>query len=196
MSEPSQSADRKQIIRPGFLMGVVCVFITLLVLGGVFALGHYCANCHDPGFGGGSAEMGAEAFVAEITDFYELIISILFGVIGVVLAIAVTYVHMVSKQQARDMATEALDSSSFRAELQHKLDEMETKLKELVKDTWIDVKNSSDFEEIRAAQGELQGLLKKLLKRVKYVEEVMNVYTSADDKTGLSLEEPPATDGD
>ncbi|HUT13339.1 MAG TPA: hypothetical protein VMY42_22820 [Thermoguttaceae bacterium] len=196
MSEPRKRIEWKHMLGPSSLMGAICVLLAFLIAGAFFAVGHYCANCDDPRSCGGSTEMGAEAFVAEITDFYELIITILFAVIGIVLGVAVVYVRTVSKLQASDMATEALETSSFKAILQHKVDEVKKELEQSARDQWIDFKNSDEIEEIRASQGDLRKSVKKLLERVRYVEEVMNVYTSADDKTGLTLEEPPAADGD
>ncbi len=114
MGLPSQKPEPKSTIGRGFLWGVVFTLVAFLICSGFFIAGQYSATCFAPEFGHQSGPTGAEMYVAEITDFYECIISIQFAVIGVILAVAFVYVHTVSKQQARDMATEAMDSPSLR----------------------------------------------------------------------------------
>jgi hypothetical protein len=57
-------------------------------------------------------------YLNEITDFYELVITILFGIIGVLLAGSFIYVHSTSKMQAQKLAIEALESKPFEIRIQ------------------------------------------------------------------------------
>jgi len=123
-----------------------------------------------------------EKYLTEVTEFYKTIISIQFSTIAVVLAVAFIYVHTVSKQQATDMATEALESRSFTTALEHTFKEIEHRLHTTVEDKWIDFHNSSVLEHIRADHT-------SLLERIAFVEQVMDAYTSAGSQTGLTIQE-------
>jgi hypothetical protein len=189
MEIQNQTTEPKHIIRRSFILGVICILVASLLCFGFFIAGQYITTCFTPKFNQQSGAMGAESFVREITKFYECIISIQFAIIGVVLAVAFVYVHAVSKQQARDMATEAMDSAWFQRDFDHRFKELRTKLLKSVKDQWTDFKNSSEFDEIiRASQ-------KGILDRVDFVEQVMNTYTSSDNTTGLTLQEPNTNNG-
>lgn len=63
--------------------------------------------------------VGPEVYLCEITNFYERIITILFGTIGILLVLSFGYVHLTSKKQAEDMAGEALETKSFQITLKH-----------------------------------------------------------------------------
>jgi len=65
-----------------------------------------------------SKTIGPEVYLCEITDFYEHIITILFGVIGILLALSFAYVYFTSKKQAEEMARDALEEKSFKIILQ------------------------------------------------------------------------------
>ena len=171
----------------GFLLGVASVLIALLLFAGFFIAGQYSATCFSSSYGPQPNAAAVEKTISQVTDFYKCIISIQFAVIGVVLAVGYVYVHSISKQQARDIATEAMDSPSFQRDFDNRFKELGTKLEKSVKEQWYSW-NSSEFEEIRASQ-------KKLRQRVRFVEQVMDTYTSSDKKTGLTLQDPSAKDG-
>lgn len=60
-------------------------------------------------------------YLSEITAFYERIITILFGVIGILLVLSFAYVHLTSKIQAEDMASDALKTESFGITLKNRI---------------------------------------------------------------------------
>ena len=191
MASPKPEPESKSAIRRGFLLGVVFVLVALLLGFGFFMAGHHYATCYAPTFDQSNTAAG-DRYIAQVTDFYKSIISIQFAVIGVVLAVAFVYVHTVSRQQARDIATEALDSPSFQRDLDHRLKDVETKLGDSLNAKWINVKNESEFADLLANQEEILESQKKLLTRVTFVEQVMNAYTASEKKTGLTLQESQA----
>ena len=78
-------------------------------------------------------------YIGEITDFYELIITLLLSVIGVLLVISFVYVHFTSKKQAEEFAHEAVQSRSFNIVLA-----------DIVNKKITDFKNSDELMEIYA----------------------------------------------
>ncbi len=52
-------------------------------------------------------------YLSEITAFYERVITILSITIGIILVLSFAYVHLTSKIQAEDMASDALKTESF-----------------------------------------------------------------------------------
>ena len=67
----------------------------------------------------GIAKTVGPVYLSEITAFYERVITILFGTIGILLVLSFGYVHLTSKKQAEDMAGEALETKSFQITLKH-----------------------------------------------------------------------------
>ena len=67
----------------------------------------------------GTAKTVGPVYLSEITAFYERVITILFGTIGILLVLSFGYVHLTSKKQAEDMAGEALETKSFQIILKH-----------------------------------------------------------------------------
>lgn len=63
--------------------------------------------------------VGPEFYLCEITAFYQQIITILFGVIAILLALSFAYVYFTSKKQAEEMARDALEEKSFNIILQN-----------------------------------------------------------------------------
>ncbi|MCK4947761.1 MAG: hypothetical protein KAS46_05265 [Candidatus Aureabacteria bacterium] len=71
-----------------------------------------------------------EFYTQEITDFYELIITLLLSVIGVLMAVSFMYVYFSSRHQARELANEALEcSESFQIILKNIIDMKFTEFK-------------------------------------------------------------------
>lgn len=112
--------------------------------------------------------VGPEFYLSEITTFYERVITILFGIIGVLLVFSFVYVHLTSKKQAEDMAREALDYESFRIVLAQKID-----------DRFTESKNTGDIGDIFEKQEELD-------KRIEFLEEQANIqgYELSDEGSG------------
>ena len=174
-------------LRTGFIFGVAIVFVVILICCGFFASGFHVASLVAPPSPGNPS---GDRYVAQITDFYRFIVSLQFSVIGIILAVAFLYVHTVSKQQARDMAADALESTSFTSTLTHAQNEMESRLLKSVEEHWADLKNSSETEKIRTT-------VKELAEHLEWVEQALEVYTSSSPKpTNLNLAEPPAKDGE
>lgn len=67
----------------------------------------------------GAANTVGPVYLSEITAFYERIITLLFGVIGFLLVFSFLYVHLTSKIQAEDMASDALKTESFQIRLKN-----------------------------------------------------------------------------
>ena len=68
---------------------------------------------------GGMAKTVGPVYLSEITAFYERVIAILFGTIGILLVLSFGYIHLTSKKQAEDIAGEALETKSFQITLKH-----------------------------------------------------------------------------
>lgn len=69
----------------------------------------------------GTAKTVGPVYLSEITAFYERIITLLFGVIGFLLVFSFLYVHLTSKIQAEDMASDALKTESFEITLKNRI---------------------------------------------------------------------------
>lgn len=110
-------------IWPKSLLGVM-ILIVLVLLGCAFAAGQYCmTRCVEVKCASGGAKyMEAETFLAEITDFYEAIIAILFGVIGVILVIGFIYTSSQSRAQAENAAEEAIEREGFKLQIERMLE--------------------------------------------------------------------------
>jgi len=182
MADTSPENSQWSKIRLGFLLGVGGLLVLALLCGAFFALGKYCAT-YALGQSGGQAGLAPEVFLAEITDFYECIISILFGVIGVVLAVAFVYVHSISRQQARDMAIEALESTSFENAVDVRFLRIQGDVEREVKKSWSEFKTENELSEIQSQQADLTD-------RLQFVEQVLDTYPE-DFPDDLNLSESP-----
>lgn len=60
-----------------------------------------------------------EFYIGQSVSFYQQIITILLAVIGILLVISFMYLRFTSKQQAEEMASEALNTKSFQVTLQN-----------------------------------------------------------------------------
>ena len=69
----------------------------------------------------GTAKTVGPVYLSEITAFYERIITLLFGAIGFLLVFSFLYVHLTSKTQAEDMASDALKTESFGITLKNRI---------------------------------------------------------------------------
>jgi len=92
--------------------------------------------------------VGSEFYLYEITNFYKLIITLLFGVIAFLLVFSFIYVHLTSKIQAEDMASEALNTKSF-----------QTNLENTINQKFAGLKNEDEFAEMYSAVPDLQNRL-------------------------------------
>ncbi len=101
--------------------------------------------------------VGPEVYLCEITAFYQQIITILFGVIGILLVLSFAYVYFTSKRQTEEMAREALKEQSFGIILDKKISDM-----------FIESKNTGDISELFEELEEIQ-------ERIKYLEEQINI---------------------
>lgn len=192
MDAPRLENESRSKIRQGFVLGVLCVLVGALLCGGFLAIGKYSATCGVVRTGTPATAMSPDVYLAEITDFYECIISVLFGTVGIVLAVAFVYVHAVSKQQARDMAVEAIDSTSFERLVDVRFDKIRSAMSALLKKEFLKQKNSRELESQRAD-------LRDLIERLEFVEMALNDYVE-NRPTGLrlretSIDEKEAADG-
>jgi tRNA nucleotidyltransferase (CCA-adding enzyme) len=103
--------------------------------------------------------VGPEVYLCEITAFYQQIITILFGVIGILLVLSFAYVYFTSKRQTEEMAREALKEQSFGIILNKKISDM-----------FIESKNTGDISELFDELEEIQ-------ERIKYLEEQINIQS-------------------
>jgi len=111
---------------------------------------------------GTAKTVGPEVYLCEITAFYERVITILFGTIGILLVLSFGYVHLTSKKQAEDMASEALETKSFNIILKNMV-----------------VKGADEFVEMYSGIPELE-------KRIEFLEEQANKqsYELSDEDLG------------
>lgn len=58
--------------------------------------------------------VSSDVYLCEMTDFYELMITLLLSVIGIILVVSFLYIHRTSRLQAEEMAALALESKSFK----------------------------------------------------------------------------------
>ncbi len=110
-----------------------------------------------------------EVYLCEITDFYEMVIIILFSAIFVILTVSFVYLQLTSKIQAQDMACAALESESFKITLKERIRE---KFAENLKESDI----ASIFEEFQGI-GE----------RVDFLEHQINIQ----DYGEIQVNQPP-----
>ncbi|MFA5093482.1 MAG: hypothetical protein WC543_06060 [Candidatus Omnitrophota bacterium] len=103
-----------------------------------------------------------EFYIGQMVNFYQQIITILLGVIGVLLVISFMYLRFTSRQQAEDMANEALNSKSF-----------QVTLKDMVKKEFAEAKKSDEFTQMYEQ-------IPSLAERVDVLEKIVN--TKADDE--------------
>jgi hypothetical protein len=100
--------------------------------------------------------IGPETYLCQITEFYQQIITILFGVIGVLLVVSFIYVHSISRSKADELAREALKEESFKI-----------KLEKMVEDLFIKSKNEGDIAELCQEQ-------ELINERVTFLENALN----------------------
>jgi hypothetical protein len=62
--------------------------------------------------------VGYDSYLSEITSFYERVITVLSIIIFVILGLNFLYIHRSSKDQAREMAIDALEAKPFEIVLQ------------------------------------------------------------------------------
>lgn len=122
--------------------------------------------------------VGPEFYLSEITSFYECVITILFGIIGILLVISFAYVYVVSKREAQEMVIEALSDRPFRRELD-----------DLVKSGFLELKNKGDIPDILNELEKIEERItddsEKTNKRLELLENVMtkNSYNSPTDQS-------------
>lgn len=94
-------------------------------------------------------------YIGEITDFYEIIITLLLGVIGTLLVVGFMYIHFTSKKQAEELAHEAVQSKSF-----------DIILTDIVNKKITDFKNSDELMEIYSKLPDFAERLKAVEKEI------------------------------
>lgn len=102
-----------------------------------------------------------EYYLSQTINFYNLIITILFGTIGVILAASFIYFRFTSKIQTEDMAREALETKAFEITLNNMI-----------------ATKANEFIEGYTGIPELE-------KRIEFLEEQVNVlgYELSDEDT-------------
>lgn len=76
-------------------------------------------------------------YLSQVTSFYQQIITLLLGLIGVILVISFLYLHFTSNIKAEEMAHNALESSSFQIRMQQVVDKK-----------FAELKSSGDFADL------------------------------------------------
>ncbi len=114
--------------------------------------------------------IGAEFYLSEITDFYEIVIIILFSMIFVILGLGFLYSMHISKSGARDMVDMALKDPSF-----------DEKLNRIISDRFTASKNEGDIADICTE-------LENIGERIDFIEHVITKRSYSPD-TDNSLDD-------
>lgn len=133
--------------------------------------------------------MTAETYLCQITGFYELIITLLLGVIGLILGLNFLYIHKASKSQADDMAREALKDESFQIKLNESLkNELNAALKIVgITETLSEIEFNSEL------LGKIDPSIEKINnheKRLEFIEKAIT-KTSPEYKGNLKEKDSP-----
>jgi hypothetical protein len=116
--------------------------------------------------------IGPETYLCQITEFYQQIITILFGVIGILLVVGFIYVHTISKGQADELVREAL-------KYELKDESFNIKLEKMIEGIFIKSKNEGDIADLCEEQETIN-------ERVKFLENAItkqNYISEQDPKT-------------
>lgn len=123
-----------------------------------------------------------EVYLSKMIEFYQQIISILFFVIGVLLATSFSYVYFASKRQTEEMVREALKEEDFAR-----------KLDDIVTDRFIKSKNEGDVGDIFELLEGVEEKLSDVDERLGFLEEEITAQ-SYDDSSSEEIDE--GIDGD